>query len=149
MQLLKNNGKINDLGLYQGQGKSGKRFLNLATAFVITLSMLPLFHLIVRAIQRPFEQTVDLVLRDKTLEVVATTALLVVLVVALTGIFGLAIASGLHFVELPLKPLLIIPAFLPLAIPSYVFTYTWIALIPGFPVFLLPSSFLPLPLCHM
>jgi len=119
MQLLNNNEKINDLGLYQGQGKSGKRFLSLATAFVITLSMLPLFYLIVRAIQRPFEQTADLVLRDKTLEVVATTALLVVLVVLLTGIFGLAIASGLHFVELPLKPLLIIPVFLPLAIPSY------------------------------
>ncbi|MFM7495649.1 MAG: ABC transporter permease [Candidatus Nanopelagicus sp.] len=148
MQLLNDNEKINELGLYQGQGKLGKRFLSFATAFVITLSMLPLFYLIVRAIQRPFEQTADLLLRDKTFEVVGTTALLVVLVVVLTGIFGLAIASGLHFVELPLKPLLIIPAFLPLAIPSYVFTYTWIALIPGFSgffaaVFILTLTTLP------
>lgn len=126
MQSLHNNEKIIDLGLYQGRGKLGKRFLSFATALVIALSMLPLFYLIVRAIQRPFEQTADLVLRDKTLEVVTITALLVVLVVFLTGIFGLIIASGLHFIELPLKPVLLIPAFLPLAIPSYVFTYAWI-----------------------
>jgi iron(III) transport system permease protein len=35
-------------------------------------------------------------------------------------------------VRLPFRRLLIIPAVLPLAIPSYVFTYTWIALVPEF-----------------
>jgi iron(III) transport system permease protein len=39
-------------------------------------------------------------------------------------------------VRLPFRRLLIIPAVLPLAIPSYVFTYTWIALIPEFSGFL-------------
>jgi iron(III) transport system permease protein len=45
---------------------------------------------------------------------------------------GVLMASGLHFVRLPFRGLLLIPTVLPLAIPSYVFTYTWVALIPGF-----------------
>jgi iron(III) transport system permease protein len=110
--------------------------------------LIPLIYLLVRANERPVSETLTLLLRAKTIEVLSTTALLVVLVVCFTGFFGLIIAAGLHFLELPAKAWLIIPAVLPLAIPSYVFTYTWIAFVPEFSgffaaVFILSLTTLP------
>jgi iron(III) transport system permease protein len=104
--------------------------------------------LLVRASDKPFSEISALLLRTKTLEVLTTTALLVTCVVVITLTLGVAIASGLHFVALPFRRLLIIPTVLPLAIPSYVFTYTWVALIPSFSgfaaaVFILSLSTIP------
>ncbi len=119
-----------------------------AVGMVAALSMVPFVYLFVRASDKPMDEIVQLLLRQKTLEVLTTTILLVVCVVAITLFSGVAIASGLHFVHLPLRRLLIIPTVLPLAIPSYVFTYTWIALVPSFSgfaaaVFILSLTTLP------
>lgn len=103
---------------------------------VILISGIPLIYLITRGAEKPRDEIFELLFRAKTLSVVATTAGLVVGVVAVAVLIGVALALGLHFVQLPLRPLLIIPAVLPLAIPSYVFTYTWAALIPRFSGFL-------------
>jgi iron(III) transport system permease protein len=110
--------------------------LNVAVGIVVALSLIPLGYLLVRASQKPLDETARLLFRPKTLEVLATTSALVTCVVAITVVLGVFIASGLHFVQLPFRQLLIIPAALPLAIPSYVFTYTWVALIPNFSGFL-------------
>jgi iron(III) transport system permease protein len=99
-----------------------------AVGIVVALALIPIGYLL--------GEMAQLLLRPKTLEVLATTSALVLVVVFTTVIMGVAIATGLHFVKLPIRRLLIIPAVLPLAIPSYVFTYTWIALIPGFSGFL-------------
>ena len=103
-----------------------------AVGIVAALALIPIGYLLVRASQKPLGETAQLLLRPKTLEVLATTSALVLGVVVTTVVFGVAMATGLHFVRLPFRRLLIIPAVLPLAIPSYVFTYTWIALIPEF-----------------
>lgn len=118
--------------MYQRQGRLGTALVSTAAALVVALSLIPLLYLLIRAAQKPVNESIALLVRVKTLEVVGTTALLVLMVVLLTGFFGLVIAAGLHFLELPAKPWLVIPAVLPLAIPSYVFTYTWIAFAPGF-----------------
>ena len=110
--------------------------LNSAVGVVVFLALIPIGYLLVRASQKPVAETAQLLLRPKTLEVLATTSALVLGVVFTTVVMGVAIATGLHFVRLPFRRLLIIPAVLPLAIPSYVFTYTWIALIPNFSGFL-------------
>jgi iron(III) transport system permease protein len=110
--------------------------LNGAVGIVVALSLIPVGYLLVRASQKPLDETARLLFRPKTLEVLATTSALVACVVAITVVLGVFIASGLHFVQLPMRQLLIIPAALPLAIPSYVFTYTWVALIPNFSGFL-------------
>jgi iron(III) transport system permease protein len=110
--------------------------LNGAVGIVAALALIPIVYLLVRASQKPLGETAQLLLRPKTLEVLATTSALVAAVVFTTVVMGVAMATGLHFVRLPIRRLLIIPAVLPLAIPSYVFTYTWIALVPDFSGFL-------------
>jgi len=110
--------------------------LNGAVAVVAALALIPFIYLLIRAGQKPFSETTQLLIRPKTLEVLATTSALVLCVVVTTVVMGVLMASGLHFVRLPFRGLLLIPTVLPLAIPSYVFTYTWIALIPNFSGFL-------------
>jgi iron(III) transport system permease protein len=122
--------------------------LNGAVGIVAALALIPIGYLLVRSSQKPIGEIAQLLVRPKTLEVLATTSALVFSVVFVTVVLGLALASGLHFVKLPMRRLLIIPAVLPLAIPSYVFTYTWIALIPEFSgffaaVFILSVTTLP------
>ena len=122
--------------------------LNAAVAIVVALSVIPFVYLLVRASDKPAPEIAQLLFRQKTLEVLATTALLVACVVAITLVLGVGIASGLHFVQVPFRRLLIIPTVLPLAIPSYVFTYTWVALVPTFSgfaaaVFILSLTTLP------
>jgi iron(III) transport system permease protein len=110
--------------------------LSTAVGIVDALALLPIGDLLLRASQKPLGETTQFLFRPKTLEVLATTSALVLGVVVTTVVMGVAMATGLHFVRLPFRRLLIIPAVLPLAIPSYVFTYTWIALIPEFSGFL-------------
>ena len=110
--------------------------LNGVVGVVAALALIPLVYLFIRASQKPLSESIDLLIRPKTLQVLATTSALVACVVITTVVIGVAMASGLHFVRLPFRRLLIIPTVLPLAIPSYVFTYTWIALIPNFSGFL-------------
>jgi iron(III) transport system permease protein len=110
--------------------------LNGAVGIVAALAMIPIGYLLVRSSQKPLNEIAQLLVRPKTLEVLLTTSALVFSVVSVTVVIGVALACGLHFVRLPMRRLLIIPAVLPLAIPSYVFTYTWIALIPQFSGFL-------------
>ena len=110
--------------------------LNSAVGIVAALAMIPIGYLLVRSSQKPLNEIAQLLVRPKTLEVLLTTSALVLSVVSVTVVLGVALASGLHFVKLPMRRILIIPAVLPLAIPSYVFTYTWIALIPEFSGFL-------------
>ena len=122
--------------------------LNSSVGLVIALSLIPIAYLLVRASQKPVAEIAQLLFRPKTLDVLLTTSALVICVVSITVLFGVALASGLHYVRLPLRRLLIIPAVLPLAIPSYVFTYTWVALLPEFSgffaaVFILTLTNLP------
>ncbi len=127
---------------------ASKLALHSAVGIVLFLSTVPIIYLFIRAAQKPFGQTIDLLFREKTSRVLGTTAILVLAVVALTLLIGVTLASALHFIRLPFRSLLIIPTVLPLAIPSYVFTYTWIAFIPGFSgtfaaIFILTLTTLP------
>jgi len=106
--------------------------LNGAVGVVAALALIPFVYLLIRASQKPVGEIAQLLIRPKTLEVLAITSALVLCVVVTTVVMGVLMASGLHFVRLPFRGLLLIPTVLPLAIPSYVFTYTWVALIPGF-----------------
>lgn len=105
--------------------------LQLATLAVLVFTLIPAIYLVIRALEKPLPEILDLLLREKTLEVVGTTALLVTTVVLINTLLGTLLANGLFFVKLPFARLLVIPAILPLAIPSYVFTYTWMAIVPS------------------
>lgn len=102
-----------------------------ASLIVLILTFIPFIYLMIRSAEKPVNQMADLIFRQRTFEVVATTAVILIAVVFINVLIGTIIATGIHFVRLPQAHLLVIPMILPLAIPSYVFTYTWIALIPG------------------
>lgn len=105
--------------------------LQFATLAVLIFTLIPAFYLIIRALEKPLPEIIDLLLRQKTLEVIATTSSLVITVVLINTVVGTLLANGLFFVKLPFARFLVIPAILPLAIPSYVFTYTWMAIVPS------------------
>jgi iron(III) transport system permease protein len=98
---------------------------------LLVVVLIPFLYLIIRAFEKPLPEIAQLLLRGKTIEVLGTTSALLAMVVIVNILLGTAIAAGIHFVRLPLAHLLIVPAVLPLAIPSYVFTYTWLALVPS------------------
>jgi iron(III) transport system permease protein len=105
--------------------------LNSAVALVLAFTLLPFIYIALRAFEKPLPEILDLLLRAKTLQVLGTTTALLLIVVAVNIFFGTLIAAGLHFIRLPKAHLFILPTILPLAIPSYVFTYTWLALVPS------------------
>ena len=126
------------------KGRSLRSFaLPSLAAAVVVFTLIPLLYLLVRASEKPFPEIMDLLLREKTLEVIGRTVSLVLLVVLIDIVVGTILANGLFFVRLPFARYLVIPAILPLAIPSYVFTYTWLAVLPSL------SGFWFLQLCHM
>lgn len=105
--------------------------LQVATLAVLLFTLIPATYLVIRALEKPLPEIIDLLLRQKTIEVIGTTTLLVITVVLINTLVGTLLANGLFFVKLPLARFLVIPAILPLAIPSYVFTYSWMAIVPS------------------
>lgn len=118
------------LHINKGRGLSLSA-LNLAVGVVLAITLIPFIYIALRAFEKPLPEILDLLLRAKTLQVLATTTALLLIVVAVNIIIGTLMAAGLHFIRLPKAHLFILPTILPLAIPSYVFTYTWLALIPS------------------
>ncbi len=100
-------------------------------AGVLILISQPLIYLLIRALEKPGNQILALLTRQKTLEVLLLTMALLFVVVVTNIFLGTAIAAGLHYVRIPYPRFLLVSTILPLAIPSYVFTYTWIALVPS------------------
>ena len=116
---MKTGPKLNSLGL------------KVLVGLVLILIMQPLLYLIIRASEKSGSQIIALLTREKTLEVLGITLSLLVIVVAVNILLGTAIAAGLHYVKIPYSRLFLVATILPLAIPSYVFTYTWKALFPS------------------
>ena len=109
---------------------SGFGLRALVAGVLIVISQ-PLIYLFIRAGDKTWEEIWALISRPKTLEVLGLTLLLLVIVVFVNVFLGTAIAAGLHYVKIPYPRLLLVSTVLPLAIPSYVFTYTWIAVFPA------------------
>jgi iron(III) transport system permease protein len=116
---VKTEPKLNALGL------------KALVALVLILILQPLLYLIIRASEKSGSQIIVLLTREKTLEVLGSTLSLLGIVVLVNIVLGTAIAAGLHYVKIPMPRLFLVATILPLAIPSYVFTYTWIALFPS------------------
>ena len=102
----------------------------LVAGVLITISQ-PLIYLFIRASDKSGQEILALLTRQKTLDVLALTLLLLVIVVMVNVFLGTAIAAGLHYVKIPYPRILLVSTILPLAIPSYVFTYTWMAIFPA------------------
>ena len=98
----------------------------------VLLSLIPLAYLLVRVFGAGFDSFVELALAPRTFELISSSLLLALAVslsAMLIGTFQAWIAVRSN---LPGRKVFAVLAALPLAIPSYVAAYSWVAVIPGF-----------------
>lgn len=101
------------------------------SAVVAALTLLPLAYLLVRATEQGWEAALAGLLRPRTFEMMANSVVLVVIVSVGCLVLGIATAWVIARVKLPVQRLWPVLATLPLAIPSYVVAFTWLAFWPG------------------
>ena len=79
-----------------------------------------------------FESVIELIERTRTLELLASSLLLALAVSVSAMLVGTLQAWIAVRSNLPGRKVFAVLAALPLAIPSYVAAYSWVAVIPGF-----------------
>lgn len=95
-------------------------------AGVAVLALLPLAVLALRALEGD-ERTLELLLRPRTLELILSTALLGAGTAAVAVLLGVPLAWCTVRTDLPARRLWAILAIAPLAVPSYLLAYAFIA----------------------
>ena len=98
----------------------------------VLLSLIPFGYLLVRVFGAGFDSFVESIERTRTLELLANSLLLAIAVSLSAMLIGTAQAWIAVRSNLPGKKVFAVLAALPLAIPSYVAAYSWVAVIPGF-----------------
>ncbi len=100
------------------------------------VALLPLLYLAVRATERGAGTMVDILLRGRTGELVLRSLLLAGTVTALCLVIGVSLAGLMARSRLPARPMWAVLVALPLAVPSYVASFSWLSLFPRFGGFL-------------
>ncbi|KGM17243.1 hypothetical protein N867_07405, partial [Actinotalea fermentans ATCC 43279 = JCM 9966 = DSM 3133] len=94
------------------------------------VALLPVAYLVVRAAEAGWGAVVEILLRDRTLALVARSLVLAVAVTATALAIGLPLAWLTTRTDLPGRRAWGVVAALPLAVPSFVAAYTWISVLP-------------------
>lgn len=102
-----------------------------AAAVSAVLAVIPLAYLVTRVLQAGSAKTLEVLLRARTWETVGTSISLVVIVVLACLIFGVPTAALLARTRVPGRRAWMVLVSLPLAIPSYVAAFAWLAQFPG------------------
>lgn len=95
------------------------------------LAVTPLAYLLIRVADAGPQKIAAALFRARTLETLVTSVELVVIVVASCILIGVPVAFALARIKIPLIALWTVAFSLPLAIPSYVAAYAWLAAFPG------------------
>ena len=98
----------------------------------VLLSLIPLAYLLVRVFGAGFDSFVELALAPRTFELISSSLLLALAVSLSAMLIGTVQAWIAVRSNLPGRKVFAVLAALPLAIPSYVAAYSWVAVIPGF-----------------
>jgi iron(III) transport system permease protein len=98
----------------------------------VLLSLIPFGYLLVRVFGAGFDSFVESIERTRTLELLANSVLLAIVVSLSAMLIGTLQAWIAVRSNLPGRKVFAVLAALPLAIPSYVAAYSWVAVIPGF-----------------
>ena len=96
------------------------------------ISLIPLIYLLVRVASIGFGEIAELVFQIRTLELIVNSLSLALAVSVSAVVLGSLQAWVAVRSTLPGRKAFSVLAALPLAIPSYVAAYAWIAVIPGF-----------------
>ena len=107
------------------------RILVVLSGVTALIAVAPLVYLVIRVIDAGPQRVLELLLRTRTLETIGTSVALVVVVVAGCLIIGVPSAWLIARTTIPLGRMWWVLVALPLAIPSYVAAYVWIAQFPG------------------
>jgi iron(III) transport system permease protein len=107
------------------------RVLVVLSGVTVLVAVTPLVYLVLRVLDAGWPRTIAVLIRPRTLETVATSSALVVVVVLGCLIVGIPTAFLVARTAVPLVRAWWILAALPLAIPSYVAAYAWVAQFPG------------------
>ena len=102
-----------------------------AAAVSALLALVPLIYLLVRVVGAGPQKVLDVLLRPRTWETVATSLALMTVVVVACLVIGLPIAWLLARSRVRGRGAWLVLVSLPLAIPSYVAAYAWLAQFPG------------------
>ncbi|WP_103384116.1 ABC transporter permease [Pseudonocardia dioxanivorans] len=102
-----------------------------AGAAVAVIAALPLVYLVVRVGQAGGDRVVAVLIRPRTWELAANTVLLVAAVCLGCLVLGVTTAVLVVRIRLPAPGLWWVLASLPLAIPSYITAFAWLAAWPG------------------
>lgn len=100
------------------------------------VALLPLVYLAVRASENGVGAVSDTLLRGRTVALVLRSLALAGTVTALSLVIGISLAGLLARTRLPARPVWAVLVALPLAVPSYVASFTWLSLFPRFGGFL-------------
>lgn len=95
------------------------------------LASTPLLYLIVRVCQGGLDAGLDALWRDRTLELIGSSLALTGAVTGTCLVVGTASAWILTHTSLACRSMWLLVSALPLAVPSYVAAYGWLATIPG------------------
>ena len=109
------------------------------------IAVLPLAYLVVRSLDRGPVELFEILWRDRTLRLTMQSLSLTAAVTALSLVVGVTLAWLTTRTTLPGRTGWAVVAALPLAVPSYVAAYVWIAAVPRLDPFL--GSVLVLTLC--
>jgi iron(III) transport system permease protein len=110
--------------------RPSRALLALATGAGV-VAMIPLVYLAIRLAQIDPSRTIDLLTRPRTLELAFSTLVLVGAVSITAAVMGIASAVVLARTSFRGIRYLAVLAALPLAMPSYVAAYTWVATVPN------------------
>ena len=102
-----------------------------AAAVSAVLAVIPLAYLVARVLDAGIDTTIEVLLRARTWETVGTSLALVVIVVVACLVLGVPTAALLARTRVPGRRLWMVLVSLPLAIPSYVAAFAWLAQFPG------------------
>jgi iron(III) transport system permease protein len=91
----------------------------------------PLAYLFIRVIEVGPAQIADVLFRQRTVETVLTSIELVAVVMIACVVVGVPISYALSRIKLPFAAMWMVLFSLPLAIPSYVAAYAWLAEFPA------------------
>ncbi|MEC7591073.1 MAG: iron ABC transporter permease, partial [Actinomycetota bacterium] len=106
--------------------------LLIAAAVVsVAVAAIPLLYLLVRTSSAGWNAVVEALLRDRTLETTITSVALVTLVIVGCLLIAVPTAWLLARTNIPGRAFFLVMAALPLAVPSYVMAYAWIAEFPS------------------
>lgn len=94
------------------------------------VAVLPLGYLLVRVADAGPARVAELLLRERTVELIARSLVLVVAVTVVCVVVGAGLAFLVARTDLPGRRLVAVLAPMPLAVPSYVAAYGWLGAVP-------------------